>query len=255
MKLCPQCDFIYEDDQNSCDMDGTVLVCEATLAGFSGESPPEQSVRQTRARSRRFAVLVVAGLVLATTLFVLYNVVTQRAAPPTVNSSSAEGAVALPASTLAPNPDQPTPPESASPSALAPPISSGSTPLEVTEAASAEARSATTSSTSDAERQPHQGRATAPSNVSKAVDTSAKATDNHVAAAKASPSLSISSMPRVEALPRLKPLPRLEEQNATKKTNQASRTPKSAVVNQKKESRVRSFFKKTARALTKPFKT
>ena len=26
MKLCPQCEFIYEDDQNTCDMDGKELV-------------------------------------------------------------------------------------------------------------------------------------------------------------------------------------------------------------------------------------
>ena len=31
MKLCSQCEFIYEDDQELCDMDGAQLVYEPTL--------------------------------------------------------------------------------------------------------------------------------------------------------------------------------------------------------------------------------
>ena len=29
MKRCPQCEFIYEDDQSLCDMDGVLLVFDA----------------------------------------------------------------------------------------------------------------------------------------------------------------------------------------------------------------------------------
>jgi hypothetical protein len=35
MKLCSQCDFIYEDDQERCDMDGAELVYEPTLESAS----------------------------------------------------------------------------------------------------------------------------------------------------------------------------------------------------------------------------
>ena len=29
MKRCPQCEFIYEDDQSLCDMDGVLLVLDS----------------------------------------------------------------------------------------------------------------------------------------------------------------------------------------------------------------------------------
>ena len=29
MKRCPQCEFIYEDDQSLCDMDGVLLVFDS----------------------------------------------------------------------------------------------------------------------------------------------------------------------------------------------------------------------------------
>ena len=67
MKLCPQCDFIYEDDQRFCDMDGKELVygpapvaIEANVASPSDLLPKRASGR----RSRNFAVAVVVGVVL-----------------------------------------------------------------------------------------------------------------------------------------------------------------------------------------------
>jgi hypothetical protein len=75
MKLCPQCDFIYEDDQGLCDMDGKELVYHPAPVAI------EQSVvRPTRltidlpARShpRRFPILLIGAVVLATLLSVIY---------------------------------------------------------------------------------------------------------------------------------------------------------------------------------------
>jgi len=41
MKLCPQCDFIYEDDQSVCDMDGKELVSDpATVVIEQGFATP-----------------------------------------------------------------------------------------------------------------------------------------------------------------------------------------------------------------------
>jgi hypothetical protein len=37
MKRCPECDFIYEDEQHQCDMDGTALVQDFHI--LPGESP------------------------------------------------------------------------------------------------------------------------------------------------------------------------------------------------------------------------
>ena len=68
MKLCPQCDFIYEDDQRFCDMDGKELVynpapvvIEANVANPSSPTPKRLAGR----RSRSFAVAVVVGVVVA----------------------------------------------------------------------------------------------------------------------------------------------------------------------------------------------
>src|SRR5258705_5228975 len=75
MKLCPQCDFIYEDDQLFCDMDGKELVHNSAPVGT------DQSVgRPTRltidlpakSRSRLAPSLVLAGVALTVLLFVVY---------------------------------------------------------------------------------------------------------------------------------------------------------------------------------------
>jgi hypothetical protein len=81
MKLCPQCDFIYEDDQNVCDMDGKELVSNlvkvvteqglatpvsATPVLVSDVLPMESGGR----RWRNFALLTV--FVLATLVIVFY---------------------------------------------------------------------------------------------------------------------------------------------------------------------------------------
>jgi hypothetical protein len=53
MKRCPQCEFIYEDDQNLCDMDGVMLVFESrTLPNLHALATvpemPGKSTRRTR---------------------------------------------------------------------------------------------------------------------------------------------------------------------------------------------------------------
>lgn len=249
MKLCPQCEFIYEDDQRVCDMDGKALVFQPTLTAFSGFPPLKQGVPLPRARApryRRMAVTAMAGLVLGTTLVLFYYVFTQPV-------SSAEPAAA-PTSTS--NPILPIPRKSASPSALPTPVAYGSIPL-AGEAGSADSQSANADSTSNAERQPlqHAVPGISPANLSATTRTGPKATGTPAAAAKTAPSLSISSLPRVAALPRLKPLPKLEAPKTAKKTEMVASGQMLASVKQKKESRVGSFLKKTARILTKPFKT
>jgi hypothetical protein len=62
MKRCPQCEFIYEDDQNHCDMDGAALVFEAKQFPAAITSF-EQSTTTTTSRSK-FAVVLLAGLLI-----------------------------------------------------------------------------------------------------------------------------------------------------------------------------------------------
>ena len=81
MKRCPQCEFIYEDDQSLCDMDGALLVFDArtlpnlhALATVDGPVAPKAHWRH-----RTFPAM--AALILATVLSLVYFVSTQRIAP------------------------------------------------------------------------------------------------------------------------------------------------------------------------------
>jgi hypothetical protein len=89
MKLCPQCEFIYEDDQSICDMDGKELVYDPGPLAFEGSvrfTSPElyqtaplpvslaslPKTQPTRWQSRTSAVAALAAIILAALLFVVY---------------------------------------------------------------------------------------------------------------------------------------------------------------------------------------
>ena len=78
MKRCPKCEFIYEDDQSLCDMDGALLVLDSrTLPNLHSL----QTVPPTRATPKRNrAVPAFATLILALVLGLVYYVSTQRRA-------------------------------------------------------------------------------------------------------------------------------------------------------------------------------
>lgn len=110
MKRCPQCEFIYEDDQSLCDMDGALLVFDSrSLPNLHALAPvdvPVPVAPKTHWRHRTFSTM--AALVLASVLSLVYFVSTQRGGSPQapVNVPS----VTLPASQLvAPAETNPTP--------------------------------------------------------------------------------------------------------------------------------------------------
>src|SRR5215813_995173 len=63
MKRCPECDFLYHDEQERCDMDGTRLRFTTTL--------PADAV-QTKSISRILTIPVLATIVLGIVLFICY---------------------------------------------------------------------------------------------------------------------------------------------------------------------------------------
>jgi len=75
MKRCPECEFIYEDDQSLCDMDGVLLV-------FDSRKLPDLDAQTTvpaRAQTKRNrAVPAFASLTLALVLGMVYYVSTYR---------------------------------------------------------------------------------------------------------------------------------------------------------------------------------
>jgi len=82
MKRCPQCEFIYEDDQSLCDMDGVLLVFDSRtlphLALATVSAPmPEKTARRNR------MVPAFATLILMLAVASVYYVSTMRdVAPP-----------------------------------------------------------------------------------------------------------------------------------------------------------------------------
>src|SRR5215211_9316177 len=100
MKRCPQCEFIYEDDQSLCDMDGALLVFDSrTLPSLHALAPVDMPAVpvSTKAHWRHRTFPAMAALILATVFSLVYFVSMQRGAAPPVNVP----AVTLPASKLA----------------------------------------------------------------------------------------------------------------------------------------------------------
>lgn len=110
MKKCPQCEFIYEDDQRLCDMDGALLVFDSrTLPNLHALAPVDVPAARVapKAHWRHRTFPAMATLILATIFSLVYLVSTQRTtAPAPVNVPS----VTLPASNLVgPTEANPTP--------------------------------------------------------------------------------------------------------------------------------------------------
>src|ERR1051326_4033659 len=77
MKRCPQCEFIYEDDQSLCDMDGVLLVLDSrTLPNLHAITTVPVKPQAKRNR----AVPAFASLSLVLVLGMVYYVSTSRKA-------------------------------------------------------------------------------------------------------------------------------------------------------------------------------
>lgn len=141
MKLCPQCEFIYEDDQSVCDMDGRDLIYdpgplaeetilspsaklhEANATPVSPMAAPQASPPPGR-QSRISAVAALAAIILAALLFAVYyarthqlrsantNQASNQASTQSSNQSTQlESAVPQPAPVVSTPPDIPSSPE------------------------------------------------------------------------------------------------------------------------------------------------
>jgi hypothetical protein len=80
MKRCPLCDFIYEDEQSLCDMDGMELVADSGLLTRleNTATVPAELAQPTSSWGRRFAFPTVATLILGSVLFLVYYLPTHR---------------------------------------------------------------------------------------------------------------------------------------------------------------------------------
>jgi hypothetical protein len=105
MKLCPQCEFIYEDDQSFCDMDGKELVFGSGALAFAEDTTPEGSELHDQAaaaasltanlpppptgwQSRSTAIAAIVGIILAALLFGVYYARTHQPRPANANQAT-----------------------------------------------------------------------------------------------------------------------------------------------------------------------
>ncbi len=98
MKRCPQCEFIYEDDQSLCDMDGVLLVFDSRdLPNLHALAPVSGPALKAQKRNR--AVPAFATVILVVVLGMVYFV-TQRSAarytPPASTTSTTTPAAPAP---------------------------------------------------------------------------------------------------------------------------------------------------------------
>ena len=102
MKRCPQCEFIYEDDQSLCDMDGVLLVLDSRNLPNHHALATVPSQPQPR---RNRAVPAFATLILVLVLGMVYYVSTQRKAPqPVIETPASAAGTSIPVPEVNPTP-------------------------------------------------------------------------------------------------------------------------------------------------------
>src|SRR6266498_3464523 len=122
MRRCPVCDFIYEDDERLCAMDGTGLVNHSGPLPFE-ESTLPQSAAPTNSHGRGLT-LIASGIILAIALFLSFHSVAKRnvlqSNPHGAAKTRENPAVVIPVETaspsITPSPAfKPTPPKTDAP--------------------------------------------------------------------------------------------------------------------------------------------
>jgi hypothetical protein len=249
MKLCPQCEFLYEDDQIFCDMDGESLVHDSRAEVLSDAAPAVTGTSPKRSRLKLIVVTMIGGLLLLVLLSFAYYASTRsfksdiasRDRKPETNSSQQTAAAPVDKSAAQP---------AASPF-LSPPETASESPAVNSAELAEKSQSARTQTTS------------------KAGKNTSNANDSRLTISKRVPPL-----PQLNPLPPLPPPRRLapakpsatlpattlsgkqKHRQATTETSQKSVIVevKPASRNATKGSKVSAFLKKTGRIITKPFK-
>jgi hypothetical protein len=218
MRRCPVCDFIYEDDERLCAMDGTGLV------NHSGPLPFEESaLPQSAAPANshwRGSTLIAAGIILAIALFIFFRNVAKRDV--LQNNPKAAAQTRNPSQAGTPNPAVAVPAETATPLTTPSPAFNPTPPK------------------SDARPRSH--RARQPGDIRAVPVEAATPFPRPASSLPIRAKIEVSS----DVLPSSPVKPNLPR-------SRPSATPHATDTNQKKESKIRSFLKKAGRVLKKPF--
>jgi outer membrane biosynthesis protein TonB len=111
MKRCPQCEFIYEDDQNLCDMDGVLLVFDSRTLPNSHALATVSAPMRDKAPRRSRMVPAFATLILMVLIASVYYFTTVRSSKvqPELSPANVTAAPAEPQPEAAVVVPQPTP--------------------------------------------------------------------------------------------------------------------------------------------------
>ena len=102
MKRCPQCEFIYEDEQSLCDMDGVLLVFDTRKlpnlhALTTVPAPPMPGKAQRRSRMvPAFATLILMVVIASVYYVTAVRTTADNLVPADIPSAQAEAPVAIP---------------------------------------------------------------------------------------------------------------------------------------------------------------
>jgi len=238
MKRCPECQFLYEDDQDHCEMDGTRLFFTTTLPPLPAGLTPPKSIWGG------FTIPLLAALILGTVLAILY-----RATPRAYSSSSPAAVQTQPATQQTPEPTQDA----------EPPTSDTSQPAD------AASDDSSTSTPDDASKDPFDSRrarieSSAPATTEKAPPP---APATHIQAASNTPVVNAVTTESKSAAsqPTLVNQVSPTGQRSAPASSSVSSHPKPPAVtaspqppqNANKDSKINSFFKKAGKVLKKPF--
>jgi cytoskeletal protein RodZ len=117
MKRCSECEFVYEDEQSLCDMDGADLVFDPRPLPGEDKTSPQPLNAGAKSSWKSVVIVALAGFALCVALLIYYRL-RHRTKPQNTNHSSAKVAID---SQSAPTPEPPaataTPAPSESPTA------------------------------------------------------------------------------------------------------------------------------------------
>jgi hypothetical protein len=224
MRRCPVCDFIYEDDERLCAMDGTGLVNHSGPLPFEEGALP-QSAAPTNSHGRG-STLIAAGIILATALFLYFHNVARQNAVQSNPRAAAQTHNPSPAAD--PNPVVVIPVETATPFI---------TPSPAVDP---------TFSEGDAPRKIHRARQREDNDPFRAVPV-----ETATPLPRPLPSLT-PTRAKIDG-PSDKSVSSPVKPNLPPSESRPAATPQKQV-SQKNESKITSFLKKAGRVLKKPFK-
>ena len=134
MKRCPECESVFPDADQFCELDGTPLVADDPDSGAVVSDRTEQKVhkgtpsaaRQSENSWKTMAIVAVAGVAIGVALFLVYYATTREAPRESSNESSSNSSIIQQQVPMLPS--LPSPVASASPSAESSPSPSPSAP-------------------------------------------------------------------------------------------------------------------------------